>query len=388
MKLIDCKFLLILLLICSCGAKKTSYVFHDNIAPLEQYSELHSLDQLQVEAKVDILVAVDNSGSMGNVIENVQQNASRFFEAFIDRDDIDWNLGVIAITQGQNGVVGRPFLGFEEPFGLRANFFLNKSSVIRIFNDSFSRLIFTRDAGAEYVFASVEKVLTDENLQYQNFRRKDAHLIVIMITDEIEWSNSYSNDDEIDHYSADIFLDRLVTQLDVDKSKVRFYGVLEAFFRPALRIESCYDRPPDPYMNAGAPGSSASGQYDYDLVPNDQINYSSSAYKRIIDETGGRVVSSCDENFGTQLATIGSDIASFVSLKSVPLERRPRPESIEIYHNDRYIPGGMLERGGFWFYEEISNSINFYNTDFIDDITTDQLFIRFDVDDGIDDRDQ
>ena len=71
------------------------------------------------------------------------------------------------------------------------------------------------------------------------------------------------------------------------------------------------------------------------------------------------------------------------SLK-LPLERRPIVESIEITYRDEVLPYGKLEAGGLWYYDESSNTINFYHTDFVKDFETDELRIAFDVDDGVD----
>ena len=237
--------------------------------------------------KVDILLAVDNSGSMQNIIKNIQHNAAQFLEGIIGRDDIDYHLGLISVTGDRNGDLGQTFLGFDEPFSLSSNAALNKSSVIKKFNDSLSHLMDTYGVN-EYVFASIEKALTDD----QSFRREDAHLVVIMITDEIEYSNYYSDEDATDHYNADVFLNRLTSKLDMDKSKVRFYGALEAFFSPSLGVKSCYSEQPDTSRS-------------------DNITYRGSEYERIINETAGRVMSACDEHFGFQMASIGKSIVSF-----------------------------------------------------------------------------
>ena len=60
------------------------------------------------------------------------------------------------------------------------------------------------------------------------------------------------------------------------------------------------------------------------------------------------------------------------------------PDSLEVYYKDQLLAPGRKEDGGFWFYEEDDNTVNFYNIDFIEDVQKDNLRIEFDIDDGID----
>ena len=365
---------LILFLLCSCSQRKTGYVFHDNIAPLERYDEVYALSTDFIKAKVDILMVVDNSGSMANINQNIDDNAHIFFNTFIERQDIDWRLGIISVGKSKP-----PFLGFVRPFGSSVNDSENRAGIIVQFRDAFS-LVRSESEYNEYVFYNVERVLMNE--RYSGFRREDAYLIVIMITDEKEHSAKLLVNQGDDYYDADVFLNRLSNQLNTKIDKIRFYGVLEAVFYKNLGLDNCDYSKGTTYRANPIYGNCI----EQDICRGsfgDNIAYSISQYKKIIEATNGKVVSGCDQNFGEKMAMVGDDIASFVAMTKIPLERRPKLDTLEIYYGDELIIPGRSEDGGMWFYEETSNSINLYNTGFMSEVKGYELSVKFDIDDGI-----
>jgi hypothetical protein len=121
------------------------------------------------------------------------------------------------------------------------------------------------------------------------------------------------------------------------------------------------------------PGCTSSG---------DQDPYAGSQYETAINLTKGFVISACINNFGTELAKIGKDIASLVGLPSLLLKQRPKVETLKVFYKDKPLPSGSRESGGVWFYEESTNTINFYTMEFVEDPRNDYFKIDFDIDDG------
>lgn len=71
-----------------------------------------------------------------------------------------------------------------------------------------------------------------------------------------------------------------------------------------------------------------------------------------------------------------------VGLPSLLLKDRPIVKSLKVYYKDKLLLPGPKEKGGIWFYEESTNTINFYTMDFVEDPRNDFFKIDFDIDDG------
>ncbi len=335
-------FFLVLFLY-SCIGGKTEYLFHDTIPVQEQDDRIYPLSLLKVSKKIDVLLVIDNSGSMQGIQNNVITNASLFFEQFAIRRYVDWKLGLVSTDRAET-----PYLGFETSFDSSLIDPRDPNSfnrTVETFRGAVSRLG-TNGSFNEYVFYNTKRVLDLYNGRSGNrFQRDNAHLVVIMISDENEQSGEFGQS-----YEATTFLNGLSQY--VDSSKVlRFYGAL------ALKgLRGC---------------------------TNNFYEYTGSQYEKIINLSDGFVISACINNFGNELARIGKDIASLVGLPSLLLRRRPVVETLKIYYEGNLLSSGRREDGGFWFYEEETNTINFYSIDFVQDIENDHFRIEFDIDDGI-----
>jgi hypothetical protein len=55
-----------------------------------------------------------------------------------------------------------------------------------------------------------------------------------------------------------------------------------------------------------------------------------------------------------------------------------------VYYQDKLLSPGPKELGGIWYYDDVTNTINFYTMEFVKDINNDYFKIDFDVDDGVD----
>ena len=121
------------------------------------------------------------------------------------------------------------------------------------------------------------------------------------------------------------------------------------------------------------PGCNTSGDYD---------TYAGSQHEKIINLTRGFNISACIGDFGNELSKIGKDIASLVGLPSLLLKQRPVADTIKVYYKNKLLSPGSKESGGIWFYEESTNTINFYTMEFVEDVRNDYFKIEFDIDDG------
>ena len=330
--------------ILGCGDKKTNYLYHD-VVPLEERDDrIYPLSYLNTDKKIDVLMVIDNSGSMQPIHNNVITNAELFFQQFVSRKFVDWKLGIVSTSRSDT-----PYLGFDKPFNsslIDPDDPASLTKAIQTFSSAVRALGVNGEA-YEYVFYNVKRSLDNYGINSPNpFLRTNAHLVVIMISDEEEQSQrGYGA-----LYQATDFYDHLTQYIGSDKI-LRFYGALA--FRDLKDCRTGYR------------------------------DYAGSPFEEIIDLSDGIVISACSSKFGLELAKIGRDIVSIVGSPSLLLKRRPLVETLRIYYKESLIDPGREEDGGVWFYEEETNTINFYNIDFVGDIKNDHFRIEFDVDDGI-----
>lgn len=326
------KLLLIISLISVISCKKDEdYLVYDNQPRIERKDETIQVRNLLRNAKIDILWVVDNSGSMSTIQSNIVRNANLFMQNFIQNNFMQWKMGVVSTDK-----LDEPYLGFLNVF--------DNSSVdqVRVFSDAIGRLGTDGDA-SEYVFYNVMRMLIDP--MYTSFFRADAHLAVIMVTDEEEQSEDRFGS----NYSALSTINSIRSFKNAE-SIIRFYG---AFNFGDLASCSNY------------------------------VKYKNSPFEEIINETSGIHMSACTADFGKNLAAIGKDIISLADTPSILLKERPKLETLEVYYNDILIPGGK-EGVGYWYYTKYTNTVNFYNLDFIPDLNDADIRVKYDIDDGLD----
>jgi hypothetical protein len=342
------KILLILtvLLVVSCD-KEINYAYYRDIPAQEVDKRIYPLSLLESDKNVDVLFVIDNSISMDSIQQNVIKNSKIFLEQFAKQPYINWKIGIVSTDKADD-----PYLGFETSFDSSLIDYRDPTSLdktVEIFQDAVAQLG-TQGDSSEYIFYNVKRNLDIYNGSAPNrpaFLRPNSHLVVIMITDEKEQSEMGFGS----AYQALPFAKTMSKYIAGNKI-LRFYGALNR-----KDLKGC--------DNAG----------DWDT-------YAGSPYEAIINATQGFNISACVDDFGTDLAKIGKDIVSLVGLPSLLLKQRPIPETIKVYYKDKLLSPGRKENGGIWFYEESTNTINFYTMDFVQDPINDSFKIDFDVDDG------
>jgi hypothetical protein len=341
-------FFLLMLMAVSCG-KETKYTYYSNIPAIEEDKRIYPLSLLEADKNIDVLFVIDNSGSMSSIQNNVIANARTFLEQFAKQSYINWKIGIISTDKGDN-----PYLGFDTPFDSSLINSQDPTSFDRTvtkFQEAVAELGIQGDS-SEYIFYNIKRVIDLFNGTSSGrpaFLRKNSHLVVIMVTDETEQSKGSFGS----AYDASNFAKTMSSYIPSNKI-LRFYGALNR-----KDLQDC-------------------------TLPGDSEPYAGSQYETIINLTRGFNISACISNFGAELAKIGKDIASLVGSPSLLLKQRPVVETIKVYYKDKLLSPGPKDKGGIWFYEEKTNTINFYNMDFVDDPQNDVFKIDFDVDDGLD----
>lgn len=313
--------------------KSDDYVYYSNPPKVEKQSKVYPLRSILRNAEIDILWVIDNSGSMSSIQQNIVRNAALFMQEFTQNNYMKWKMGIMSTDKNED-----PYLGFTSPFDNQT------VDPVTQFRAAVNRLG-TNGSASEYVFYNTLRSMLDPRMS--KFFRKNAHLAVIMVTDEQE----QSEDDFGKQYEYINFLNTVQTMRDPSKI-IRFYGAFS--FRD---LQNC-------------------GSYDG--------NYVGSAYDQIITETSGIHMSACTKDFGNQLAAIGKDIISIVDSPSILLGYRPVLETIKVLFDGKELQGGDRASGGYWYYNRNDNTIEFYNLNFVPDFSTADIKVEFDIDDGID----
>lgn len=346
MKYLICILSVVLLVSCK---QDTKYAYYENLPKIEVDQRVYPLSLLESDKNIDVVIIIDNSGSMMSIQQNVIKNSKIFLEQFAKQPYINWKIGLISTDKKDN-----PYLGFDTSFDwtlIDSRDPMSFDRTVKQFQDAVS-LFGTSGDGSEYIFYNIKRVLDlydGRTPSRPPFLRANSHLVVIMITDETE----QSKDDFGIDYDAPNFVKTMGKYIGSNKI-LRFYGALNR-----TDLKDCTN-------------------------PGDFEPYAGSQYEKVINLTNGFNISACISDFGTELAKIGKDIASLVGLPSLLLKQRPKVETIKVYYQDKLLPPGPKELGGVWFYEESTNTINFYTMDFVKDIKNDYFKIDFDVNDGID----
>ncbi len=345
---------LLLVLFVSCNGEDPNFLFHENIPVQQRDERLYPLSTLEVDKNIDVLFVIDNSGSMDSIQKNVIKNSKLFIEKFAKVPYINWKIGLISTDRKDN-----PYIGFELRNALDYTMvdLRDPSSLDRVvseFQGAVSDLGTSGDA-SEYTFFNVKRVLDlfDGVNRSPRFLRSNSHLVVIMITDEKEQSKTAPGVGNPSFYEATNFFNGLSRYIDSGKI-LRFYGAFNH-----KELQGC-----DTGFSWSEP-------------------WQGNPFDEIISISQGFYISACTDNFGSDLARIGEDIVTLIGLPSLLLRQRPIVESIRVYYQNVLLPSGPKSEGGMWFYEEDSNTINFYTMDFVEDFENDNFVIDFDVDDGI-----
>jgi hypothetical protein len=291
---------------------------------LGQQTDTFTQDQ---QPKADILLVIDDSGSMSDKQASLASNFASFIQYAVAAN-VDYHLGVTTTTaecSSNTGCLSSVAIGGElerdATTGLR---FITPSTPA--VSTVFGRLVRvgTNGAGLETGLEPAVLALTPPMIANQNagFLRTDANLAVVVISDASDQSPQ-----PVSYYQ-----NRLIN--------VKGFNRLSMFTFSNI----------GPYMNP-PPSASAACQYDYDYDP--------SRYQQVVMATSGVRDEICNTNWSTTLQNLGR--TSFGFRTQFYLNNTPDltgGHTITVKVNGVVVATGAST----WTYDGASNTIKFTQT--------------------------
>lgn len=290
--------------------------------------------------KIDILWVIDNSGSMGSSQTNVKNNFKSFISSFINQN-LDFHMAVTSTEAYQvNYANNLSYSNFKDGSGSNHSgvFVMDKNTpnLESVFTTNVA--IGTTGSGDERAFSSFQAALTNTN--NAAFRRSDAFLAVIIVSDEddfshTDWQNGYTsyfytenyNDSKLDPISNYTqFLDTLTSSSASNKK----YSVNTISIQDA--------------------------QCQSDLNTTFSGRKIAKRYASLADATNGIKASLCGD-FASSLQDISKNIIELAS--QFKLNREPVASSISVIVNGASVPQDPING---WTYDASTWTISFHGT--------------------------
>lgn len=288
----------------------TPVVIHTPTPTPYQYVQVnkpYKLDVLNVTtktAKADILWVIDNSGSMSSTQAAVALNAEMFMTKFSQNNSLDWKMSLSSTTASQE-----PFIPLTDVGAL------NKTTpdLVKKFQDGVKMLGSTiaGDSDEEWTYTPVMKHLT----KAPEFLRKDAYLVLIIVTDDREQSP----------ISTDQFLEKIKALKGGSLDKVIGFGVFNI------------------YTYAGTTS------YNGDTY----------GWDKLFKAVPSKAYDLKSPNYGDLLSNMGEDLVEkiFSFNKTINLDQKPVPSTIVVKYKGVILKPGLPEKGGQWSYDPVYNFV-------------------------------
>lgn len=300
-------------------------------------ANVYAQDGVYEPRKIDVLWIIDNSGSMQTSQENLANNFQSFMEKFHNLK-FDYHIGVGATDAWKN--IFDPSLAFSrlrdgaDTTAHSGTFIIDRNTANVVSTFMTNAKLGIKGTGDERAFQSLQATLNDPN--NEGFRRPDAFLAVIIVSDEDDFShdsysfnNSNYNDPNLHNVDKYInFLDQYTGR--ADKNLPSNYSVSAI----TVTNDTCKT----------------------ELNKDGFARYPGVRYMELVSKTGGTLGSLCAP-FGDTLSSISDSIVNYSSV--FPLTRVPIVETIRISVNGQSIPNS--EENG-WTYRQSDNSIWFHGT--------------------------
>jgi hypothetical protein len=314
------------------------------------------------QKKVDILWVVDNSGSM----QTSQANLATSFSSFINQFQtlgIDYHMAVTTTSaymagsyfnNAQNSYMpnNAKFMdGSTDSYGLGHTgiFVMNpQNTTAAIFQKNIMVGIpnpASQSTGDERAFSSFVQALIDPTNVASGFRRSDAFLSIIILSDEDDFSGNAS---QCDHFDS-----RCATHYVGDKN----YNAGAPYLQPVSYYTGWLDTYAGGHGNYSVNSiyaDSAACILDLNNGANSTSRVIGQRYQAISTATSGIAASLCS-NFGTTLASISKSVLELASV--FKLTQIPNVSTIFIVVNGNVIPENAVNG---WTYDATSNSIYFH----------------------------
>jgi hypothetical protein len=300
-----------------------------------------------INNKIDILWMMDSSGSMSEEQDNLATNFNAFINDFVTKG-YEYNMAVAATDAWRYEFNPGSYASLAKfrDGNIYTGTTTDNSGIFMI-NNLTANVIgtFTKNikvgitgSGDERAFDSIKQSLLGPMNTGYNFRRDDAYLAVIIISDEEDYSRNNATVDgcagspmpvacqdqnlrPVSDYTT--FLDAYTNSVPADrKYSVNAIGVFD---------QACIDANPSSSGHAGV------------------------RYKQLVDATNGVTGSICDTDFSATLDAMQSNIAT--ESTQFRLSKTPVVSSIVVKINGVDIPQDATNG---WQYDSTNNSIKFY----------------------------
>lgn len=225
------------------------------------------------EAQVDMLVVIDNSGSM----KDEQSHMAQRISDLLDRvNGLDWRIAIVTTDMKDKTLGDGRLLQFPN-----GSYYISSKLSLATAKDQFAKTIQRKEKG-DYVeqgikatYRAIERALNpkETNDKYnQDFFRKSAALAVVVVSDEDESDTTIKN-------SPAGLIDLIAKNFSVDK---------------IFKFHSIIVRPGDKACLAISPSEHVEGKI----------------YASLTALTGGVLGDICAKDYGNQLTVIGQDVAN------------------------------------------------------------------------------
>ena len=279
--------------------------------------------------EVDILLVVDNSGSMQDEQDELSVGFESFVE-FFDLADVDYHIGVTTTDMSATGEQGT-LVDNAGPHVIHRD----TDDPAEAFHDNVQ--VGVVGWGFEKGLSAAAHALSEEMNEGDNegFLRDDALLSVIFVSDE-EDSSSHPVNDYINY----------------------FYGLKDSRERDVFNASALVGLDPETLepanCSSGLFGSAAAGRRYHDVAL----------------QTGGVVASICESDFSQVITEMG--LASSRLLDRFLLDRQPKPDSIEMR---MWIPG--MEPGDDFPVPPEGTEDGDYPWEYIEDVEAQEFIIQY-----------
>jgi hypothetical protein len=318
-----CLFLSLLSVLLSCAGDKPTFSL---LVEDEEFRQSPDF----INNKIDVLFVVDNSSSMGDDQTNLTANFRPFIQKF-QLQGYDFHIGVTATDAWKATVEGRTTMA-----KLKDGLTTPKSGYPIITNSTpdiegaflINAKTGTAGSGDERAFSSFKDALL--STLNAGFRRDEAFLAVVIVSDEDDFSNNTST--ATTNYSSP-GLHTVQSYVDFLSSYTNSTSTYKRFSTSAIYT-----------VDAACRTSKGSGRVGV-------------RYKQLIDATEGISGSICDTSFATSLQLIAGRISELST--QFYLGREPVPSSIRVWVNDVEI---LENVSNGWTYHSDTNSIRFHGS--------------------------
>ncbi|QDK37334.1 VWA domain-containing protein [Bdellovibrio sp. NC01] len=294
-------------------------------------------EAVYIPKKIDILWVIDNSGSMATSQTNLANNFQSFISRF-NQYSYDFHMSVVT-TDGWE----KEFFTSDKAKIRDGNGTTHSGVFVMDKNTSNLSSVFATNAkvgingnGDERAFESLYQSLGNEPYNVSlGFRRADAFLAVIIVSDEDDFSNNTTSLHEDYNYSGLFPISKYTDFLDSytgGTANGRNYSVSTISVQDA----ACRSQ-----LMAGDPNAAQK---------------ISQRYNAMADATGG-VRSSLCSDFGTSLQLISDKIIQLSS--AFKLSREPIPESIVVTVDGASVPNNATNG---WTYDAATMIITFHGS--------------------------